>query len=95
MEPNEKQIKLAKGIERTVGVDIPAECFDDKFKLSKWIDENKENMPRDANGHMIFKPTYNAVAFAESLAKNAGIDLPEECRESAAACSDFIDAHKR
>jgi len=80
--PTEKMVAAAKTAAERHGVKLPAD-FDKDFDVcKKFLDE------------YLAKPTPKALSFAEKIAKEKGLTLPDEARTNAKALSAWIDANK-
>ncbi|GBG14416.1 metal ABC transporter permease [Novimethylophilus kurashikiensis] len=80
--PTEKMVESAKKAAERHGVALP-KGFDTDFDTCKgFLDV------------YLSKPTPKALSFAESIAKDKGLELPEVARNSAKDLSAWIDANK-
>lgn len=80
--PTEKMVESAKKAAARHGVNLP-DAFDKDFDVCKgFLDE------------YLNKPTPKAVQFAESIAKEKGLEIPEGARASGKDLSAWIDANK-
>lgn len=80
--PTEKMVESAKKAAERHGVTLPKD-FDKDFEVCKgFLDE------------YLNKPTPKALAFAERIAKDKGVELPAEAKASGKELSAWIDQHK-
>lgn len=80
--PTEKMVAAAKAAAERHGVKLPKD-FDKDFEVCKGF--------LDA---YINKPSPKAIKFAESIAKEKGLTVPDEARASGKELSAWIDANK-
>ena len=80
--PTEKMVAAAKTAADRHGVALP-EDFDKDFDVcKKFLDE------------YLTKPTPKALTFAEKIAKEKGLTIPDAARTNARDLSAWIDANK-
>lgn len=80
--PTEKMIAAAKSAAARQDVKLP-KGYDKDFDVCKaFLDE------------YLAKPSPKALAFAEKIAKDKGVELPVEARASGKELSAWIDANK-
>lgn len=80
--PTEKMVAAAKTAAERHGVKLPQD-FETDFEIcKKFLDE------------YLTKPTPKAVSFAEKIAREKGLTIPDEARASAKDLSAWIDTHK-
>ncbi|KVP65552.1 hypothetical protein WJ96_04070 [Burkholderia ubonensis] len=80
--PTEKMIAAAKTAAERHDVKLPQD-FDTDFEVcKKFLDE------------YLTKPTPKALSFAEKIAKDKGLTIPDEARVNAKELSAWIDANK-
>lgn len=103
--PSEKQLKFATEIAATKGIELTDQMREDSKACSKFIDDNissktskgasKGKTKRAAgNGNMSGRPPSDKqIAFADKLASENGIDLPDAARTDRQECSSFIEDH--
>lgn len=81
-EPTEKMVAAAKTAAERHGAKLP-KSFDKDFEVCKaFLDE------------YLTKPTPKALSFAEKIAKDKGLILPDAARINAKELSAWIDANK-
>ena len=86
-KPTVKQLDMAKRLAIATKKEIPASALTNAKELSAWIDETKQAGGDD----LVLPPSDKQLAFAERLAKEIGMELTKEMRESAPKISKFID----
>lgn len=80
--PTEKMVAAAKAAADRHGVKLPKE-FDKDFQVCKaFLDE------------YLTKPSPKALSFAEKIAKDKGLSIPDAARVNAKELSTWIDANK-
>lgn len=80
--PTEKMIAAANAAAARQGVKLP-KGFDKDFDVCKaFLDE------------FLNKPSPKALAFAENIAKDKGLEIPAEARANGRELSTWIDANK-
>ncbi|KVP40082.1 hypothetical protein [Burkholderia ubonensis] len=80
--PTEKMIAAAKAAAERHDVKLPKD-FDTDFEVcKKFLDE------------YLTKPSPKALSFAEKIAKDKGLTIPDEARVNAKELSAWIDANK-
>lgn len=81
-EPTEKMVAAAKTASERHGVKLP-KGYDKDFEVCKaFLDQ------------YLVKPTPKALAFAEKIAKDKGLTIPDAARLNAKELSAWIDAQK-
>ena len=88
--PTEGQVKFAREIAQALGAELDETTLGDRRELSKWIDQNKDKMPRDET---LDVPTSKQVALAEKIAGSKGLEIPAETLRSKSSLSKWIDAN--
>lgn len=88
--PSEAQLKFAREVAQALGVQLPEELLVDRHRLSAWIDQHKDQVPRKAVDD---QPTSKQVELAEKIAAAKGVDIPPETLRSRSSLSKWIDAH--
>ena len=88
--PSEAQLKFAREVAQALGVQLPEELLADRHRLSAWIDQHKDQVPRKAVDD---QPTSKQVELAEKIAAAKGVDIPPETLRSRSSLSKWIDAH--
>lgn len=80
--PTEKMIAAGKAAAERHGIPLPKAFATDYDVAKKFLDA------------YLSKPSPKALAFAETIAKNAGVEVPAEAKADAKQLSAWIDAHK-
>ena len=100
-KPTPKMVAFARKLAEQKGIKkLPAGVLSDGAACRKFIEENKGqtgNAPAQAGSDpgRAMQPTPKMVAFAESLAKSKGVQLPEGYNSSSSVCKAFLDAHSK
>jgi len=81
-KPTEKMVEAAKGAAARHSVELPKH-YDTDFDVCKAFLDT-----------YLAKPSPKALSFAESIAKDKGLELPDTVKANAKELSAWIDANK-
>ncbi len=86
-----KQLSYARQIASSYKKTLPEEIEQDRYALSRWIDENK---PAPMTGQFANYPSSKQVGFAERIARMKRRVVPHECFRDKSAMSQWIDTNR-
>lgn len=94
-KPSDAALSFARKIADGANLELPDDVAEDRNALSKWIDANKDKLPKKSssgsNGSDL--PSSKQIEFAEKIAQGKGVDIPPEILTSRSALSKWIDAN--
>jgi DNA topoisomerase-3 len=89
-KPSAKMINLAKSVAERKGIKLPPKCTTDLMVCRKFLDENLPKRDPDAPKG-VYPPSEKQLAFANRLAEQIGVSIPEEAKTSSKVLSAWID----
>ena len=87
----QKQLRFAQQIAARGKIDLPAELWSDRQRLSEWIDAHHARLPKTQFSNY---PTSKQVAFAERIARLKRREVPHECFRDKGLMSKWIDSNR-
>lgn len=97
-EPTPKQLAFALTLAERAGVELPAEAQGDMMACSRFIEQFKGAVPPGASGpggSIPRPPSERQLAFAQQLATQHSVALPDAARADSQQCSAFITQFTR
>lgn len=89
--PSEKMINFARKISKETGVPTPPDVETSFDACKAYIDDNVSKLPQQSSGPRA--PTEKMIAFAQKLAQQNQVLLPDGYDTDSKVCRDFLDTY--